>query len=205
MLRLELATLSIRTATAAAALQGIERYMAQYTGAGTLAGVWTAEIGGLNRILMLRSFDGTDDLLDERARVIESGDFFGASGELVDCTFETWAPYPFVKPQLSGALGAFYEVRVYGIKPAGMRPTLAAWEAAVPARVKLSPIVVAAYALDGATQRMLHGCPYADLGERTRIRAEAVSAGVWPPKGGPDWLTVMQSTIAVPAKFSPLR
>lgn len=205
MLRLELATLSIRTATAAAALQGIERYMARYTGAGTLAGVWTAEIGGLNRILMLRSFDGTDDLLDERARVIESGDFFGASGELVDCTFETWAPYPFVKPQLSGALGAFYEVRVYGIKPAGMRPTLAAWEAAIPARVKLSPIVVAAYALDGATPRMLHVCPYADLGERTRIRAEAVSSDVWPPKGGPDWLTVMQSTIAVPAKFSPLR
>lgn len=205
MLRLELATLSIRTATAAAALQGIERYMAQYTGAGTLAGVWAAEIGRLNRILMLRSFDGTDDLLDERARVIESGDFFGASGELVDCTFETWAPYPFVKPQLSGTLGAFYEIRVYGIKPAGMRPTLAAWEAAIPARVKLSPIVVAAYALDGATPRMLHVCPYADLGERTRIRAEAVSSGVWPPKGGPDWLTVMQSTIAVPAKFSPLR
>ena len=205
MLRLELATLSIRTATAAAALQGIEQYLAQYTGAATLAGVWTAEIGGLNRILMLRSFDGTDDLFDERARVIESGDFFGASGELVDCTFETWVPYPFVKPQLSGALGAFYEVRVYGIKPGGMRPTLAAWEAAIPARVKLSPIVVAAYALDGATPRMLHVCPYADLGERTRIRAEAVSSGIWPPKGGPDWLTVMQSTIGVPAKFSPLR
>jgi hypothetical protein len=50
MLRLELATLSIRTATAAAAL------------------------------------------FDERARVIESGDFFGASEQLFDCTFETWAP-----------------------------------------------------------------------------------------------------------------
>ena len=141
-------------------------------------------VTGLNRILLLRSFVAPDARFDERARVIESGDFFGASEQLSDCTFETWAPYPFVKPQLSGMLGAFYEVRVYGIKPAGMRPTLAAWEAAIPARAKLSPIVVAGYALDGATPRMLHVCPYADLGERTRIRGEAVATGIWPPKGG---------------------
>jgi hypothetical protein len=170
MLRLELATLSIRTATAAVALAGIERYTGQQKSAGTLAGVWTAEIGSLNRILLLRSFDAPDALFEERARIIESGDFFGASEQLVECTFETWAPYPFVKPQLAGAMGAFYEVRVYGIRPAGMRPTLAAWEAAIPARIMLSPIVVAAYALDGATPRMLHVCPYGDLNERTRVR-----------------------------------
>ena len=205
MLRLELATLSIRTGTAAAALHGIERYMIQYTGAGTLAGVWTAEIGELNQILLLRSFAIADALFDERAGVIESGEFFGASEQLSGCTFETWSPYPFVTPQLSGVFGAFYEVRIYGIKPAGMRPTLAAWQAAVPARVELSPIVVAAYALDGATPRMLHVCPYADLAERTRIRGEAVARGGWPPTSGPDWQTVMRSTICVPAKFSPLR
>lgn len=47
--------------------------------------------------------------------------------------------------------------------------------------------------------------PYADLNERSRIRGEAVAADIWPPKGGPDWLTVMQSTICIPARFSPLR
>jgi hypothetical protein len=205
MLRLELATLSIRTGTAAGALQGIERYMARYTGAGTLAGVWTTEVGVLNQILLLRSFAIAEALFDERARVIESGEFFGASEQLSGCTFETWAPYPFVTPQLAGTLGAFYELRVYGIKPGGMRPTLAAWKAAVPARVKLSPIVVAAYALDGATPRMLHVCPYANLADRTRIRGEAVATGGWPPTSGPEWQTIMQSTICVPAKFSPLR
>ena len=76
---------------------------------------------------------------------------------------------------------------------------------AIPARIKLSPIIVAAYALDGATPRMLHICPYADLNERMRVRGESASSGIWPPKGGPDWLTVMQATICTPAKFSPLR
>ena len=61
MQRLELATLSIRTATAAAALQGIERYAGQHKGPGAFAGVWTAEIGTLNRILVLRSFDAQDE------------------------------------------------------------------------------------------------------------------------------------------------
>jgi len=52
---------------------------------------------------------------------------------------------------------------------------------------------------------MHHVTPYADLNERTRIRGEAVASGIWPPKGGADWLTVMGSTICVPARFSPLR
>ena len=205
MKRLEVATLSIRTATIAAALQGIERYAGQQRGPGTLCAVWTAEIGGLNRILIVRAFDGRDDLLAERARIVESGDFFGASEQMIDCTFETWAPFPFVTPKLDGEFGGVYEFRVYGVKPTGIRPTLAAWEAAAPGRTRLSPIVLAAYALDGATPRIMHACPYADLNERSRVRAEAVAAGVWPPKGGPDWLTVMQSTICIPAKFSPLR
>lgn len=205
MLRLELATLSIRTATGAAALQRIERYAAQDRGVGTLCGVWTAEIGTLNRILLLRSFEAPEALYEARARAIESGDFFGASEWLVDCTFETWAPFPFVKPQLAGAFGAFYEMRVYAMKPAGMQATLAAWEVAIPPRTKLSPIVVAAYALDGVTPRMLHICPYNDLNERMRIRGEAVASGQWPPTSGPEWLTVMQSSICTPAQFSPMR
>jgi NIPSNAP protein len=128
MQRLELATLSIRTGTAAAALQGIERYTAQCNGPGTLAGMWTSEIGGVNRILVLRSFDAQDELFAERAQVIESGDFFGTSEQLVDTA---------------------------------------------------SP--------------------------RTRVRGEAVSSGAWAPKEGPDWLTVMQAAICMPAKFSPMR
>jgi len=31
------------------------------------------------------------------------------------------------------------------------------------------------------------------------------ASGEWPPKGGPDWLTVMDPTIWAPAAFSLLR
>src|SRR5690242_14068263 len=99
MLRLETATLAIRTATARTALVGIERYIESGVARGRFCGVFSAEIGALNRIIVLRSFDEGDDVLAERARIIESGDFFGASNELIDCTFDTWTPFPFVAPQ----------------------------------------------------------------------------------------------------------
>ena len=61
------------------------------------------------------------------------------------------------------------------------------------------------YALDGTVPRFLNIWPYKSVDERSRIRAEAVKDGIWPPKGGPAHLTTMESTIYVPAPFSPLR
>ena len=42
--------------------------------------------------------------------------------------------------------------------------------------------------------------------ERERIRAEAVKAGIWPPPRDPSvTMLKMESTLAVPASWSPLR
>ncbi|MGC1818943.1 MAG: NIPSNAP family protein [Casimicrobiaceae bacterium] len=205
MMRLDVATLSIHTGKAAAVQSRVEQYFKAGQGAGTLCASWTTEIGDLNRVLVLRAFDDSVALHAERERMLVSGDIFGASEYLIDVAFEAYAPFPYFPPQLSGSFGGVYEFRVYRIKPSGIKPVLAAWEMALPPRTRLSPIVFVGYALDGVTPRMLHICPYRDLAERTRVRAEAVASGEWPPKGGPDWLTVMDSTICVPAAFSPLR
>jgi hypothetical protein len=204
MTRYEFATLSIQTGTAGKALAGIERYLDTNANRGKLFAAWTAEIGSLNQIQIVRGFESSDVLHAERTRMLESGDLFGATETLTGLALDTYAPFPFFAPLPTGAFGAVYEVRVYHIKPAGLRPVLSAWEAAIGERQKLSPILLAGYALDGAVPRMVHICPYAGVDARTRIRGEAVSSGIWPPKGGPDWLTTMQSTIFIPAKFSPL-
>jgi hypothetical protein len=52
---------------------------------------------------------------------------------------------------------------------------------------------------------MLHLWPYRDLVERARIRGEAVQRGLWPPKGGAEYLATMRSSIYLPAPFSPLQ
>jgi hypothetical protein len=204
MTRYEFATLSIHTGTGAKALAGIQRYLDAHAHRARLFAVWSAEIGVLNRIQIVRGFESSDAVAAERERMLVEGDLFGATEFLTGMTLDTFAPFPFVAPLAAGAYGAVYEVRNYDIKPAGLQHVLTAWEAALPARQKLSSIIFAGYALDGAAPRMVHVCPYRGVDERTRIRGEAVAAGIWPPKGGPDWLTNMQSTIFLPAKFSPL-
>jgi NIPSNAP len=204
MTRYEFATLSIQTGTAAKVVAGVERYLEANANRAKLFAVWTAEIGTLNQVQVVRGFEGSDALHAERERMLKSGDLFGVTEFLTGLSLDTYSAFPFFAPLPTGAFGSFYEVRVYNIKPAGLAPVLTAWEAAIPPRLKLSPILLAAYALDGATPRMVHIRPYASIDERNRIRAEAVASGIWPPKGGPEWLTNMQSTIFVPARFSPL-
>jgi hypothetical protein len=60
-------------------------------------------------------------------------------------------------------------------------------------------------ALDGPP-RFTNIWAYPSLDARSRIRADAVAQGIWPPKGGPAWLTTdMVSTIALPTAVSPLK
>ena len=205
MTRYEFATLCVQTATAGKVVAAAERYLAAHAHRATLHAVWTAEIGTLNRVQIVRSFASSDALAAERERMLVDGDLFGATDFLTGLALDTYAAFPFVAPLSTGAHGSVYEVREYRIRPAGLKHTLAAWEAALPARQKLSTILFAGYALDGAVPRMIHVCPYAGVDVRTRIRGEAIASGIWPPKGGPDWLTDMQSTIYLPAAYSPLR
>ena len=79
------------------------------------------------------------------------------------------------------------------------------WQQYLPPREKLSPCVVAMVALDGPL-RFVNIWAYESLNARTQLRADAVSQGIWPPKGGPALLTTsMQSTIAMPTAGSPLK
>jgi len=205
MTRYEFANLSVQMGTAGKALAGLESYFKRADGPGTLLGVFSAEIGAaLNQFLIIRGYESSQAMHDERARMLESGDLFGVSDALASLSFESFQPFPFFAPLTAGAYGSICEIRYYGIKPNGIRPVLAAWEAALPERLKRSKILTAGYALEGVTPRMVHICPYNGVDERTRIRGESVAAGIWPPKGGPDWLTTMQVWIYNPAKFSPL-
>ena len=60
-------------------------------------------------------------------------------------------------------------------------------------------------ALDGPP-RFTNIWAYRSLDERSKARADAVAQGIWPPKGGPAYLTPrMVSSIALPTAVSPLK
>ncbi len=170
----EIATLTVKLGTAAKAVAGIGDYVGAPEAKGTLLGCWTSEIGELNQ------------------------------EAITQMSFDTYAPFPFLPPVVPGKYGSIYEIRTYRLKHGGVPSTIAAWEAAMPERGKLSPLSIAMYALDGPP-RFTHIWPFASLDARAALRAESVAKGVWPPKGGPNWLTgEMRSIVALPTAISPL-
>jgi hypothetical protein len=200
----EFAKLTLQIGATPKAVAGIKAYVSDAGAKGTLLGCWSAEIGELNKVAVLRGFADAEELRAERKRTLESSNPFGCVDVLTHLETESYAPFPDIAPIKVGAFGSIYEIRTYKLKPGRLPHTIAAWRAALPARVALSPNLVVMHTIDGPP-RFTHIWPYSSLEQRAAIRAKSVSMGVWPPKGGAEHLAVMTNGIWLPTEISPLK
>ena len=174
-------------------------WVAAPNAAGTLVGCWRTEFGTLGRLLILRSFDTADALYQERRRALLSANPFNAGRLITALEMDSYQRFPFLPPPSRPAADSdVYEFRTYKLKPGGLPPTLAGWEAAIaPAREYTAHLVINMYALDGPP-RITHIWGFESLAQRASLRSAAFSAGVWPPKGGPENVLEAVSVIAMP-------
>ena len=199
----EIATLKTVIFGAGKAGPGLQEWIA--AGKGTLLGAFAPDIGSLNEILLLRSFDSLDDLMVERTRAIMSDNPMGCVEHLVDMRFDSYKQFDFISEVTAGNFGPVYEFRTYKAKLNGVSVTQDKWRGAMPDRSKYSKLAFAGWGFDG-TPRITQIWPYASLDARAKARSQSVADGKWPAKGGPDWLTPdMTSTIAMPLPFSPMQ
>ena len=165
---------------------------------GTLLGCWRTEFSTLGRLLILRSFESSDALHQERRRALLSANPFNAGRLITALEMASYQRFPFLPPVRPRASGDIYEFRTYKLKPGGLPPTLAGWEAAVaPAKEYTAHLMTNMYALDGPP-RITHIWGFESLAQRASLRSAAFSAGVWPPKGGPENVLEAVSVIAIP-------
>lgn len=201
----ELATLTLRFGTTPKAADAVKTYVSEADAKGTLLGCWVADIGDLNKLIVMRGFELETDVNAERRRGLLSANPFGCADMLVSFDMQSYEGFPWMPPAQPGTLGPIYEIRTYEFKLGGVQPTIDAWEKAIAARSKLSPCITAMVALNG-TPRFTNIWAYASLADRSKVRSDAVAQGVWPPKGGPDWLTTnMHSMVVLPTAISPLK
>ena len=90
-----------------------------------------------------------------------------------------------------------YEVRTYELKPRSLPEVLKRFGEAYEKRKALSEMYAFWYTEIGPLNQIVHVWPYKDLNERSRIRAEAVKAGIWPPKTA-EFITQMHTDIMMP-------
>ena len=201
----QLINITIKMGTAGAVATGIQQYFADEQAKAKLLGVWFSDIGQLNQIVVLTSFTSQADLDEEKTRLGAQENIFANAENIIKYSVENFAGFDFLPEVEMGEFGPVYEIRTYELKHGGVPHVLNAWENAVPERTKYSRLTIAMYALDG-TPRIVSIWPYKSLNERSEIRAQSVADGIWPPKGGPQWLThEMQSMIALPTAISPLK
>jgi hypothetical protein len=178
---------------------------------GKLEGYWLTEIGPLNQVMHLWSFDS----FDERARL---------RGELAKNPRWTGEYIPLIRPLLvrqdirllnavrapvaPASPGNIYEFRNYRAKSAGpVRQWLDAFTAVLPAREKYSKIVGLWQTEAGQPNEVCHIWAYPSLDARAEARGSAMKDPAWQEflKVGPPLLEEMHSTIMLPAPHSPLR
>lgn len=205
----ELATMTLPFGSAASAAANVQAYCNDAAAGGELLGCWFSDIGVLNQLLVLRGFADLETLRTERLRTQKSASPFGCGDLFQSLEQHSYQGFPWMAPVRpsaeTGVVGPVYEIRTYGIKPGGVQATIDLWQQYVPARAALSPCTIAMLALDGPL-RFTNIWSYPSLDARSKVRADAVAQGLWPPKGGPAHLTTqMVSTIALPTAVSPLR
>jgi NIPSNAP len=94
------------------------------------------------------------------------------------------------------------EMRTYRLKPGSTPEVEKRFGEALRDRVKVSPLGAFFRTEVGPLNRIIHCWPYENLGERTRLRGEAMKLPGWPPKVQ-EFLEEMESKIIIPAPFSP--
>jgi hypothetical protein len=94
------------------------------------------------------------------------------------------------------------EMRTYRLKPGSVAEAEKRFGEALRDRVKVSPLGAFFHTEVGPLNRIIHCWPYENLGERTRLRGEAMKLPGWPPKIQ-EFIEEMESKIVIPAPFSP--
>lgn len=202
-MRYELITLSCPALTEGATASAACDWIAQ--GPGRLLGVWRSEIGDLFQVKLLRGFDTAQALEEERRRQLMAQAPFGITDSSIRVTTQSYMRFPFLADVEAATLGNFYEFRTYFLKPGGLAPTLAGWQAAIaPASEYTAHLVINMYALDGPP-RITHIWGFSSLEQRSALRARHYAEGLWPPKGAPQQIVRATSMICIPEHYSPLR
>ncbi|MBI2015962.1 MAG: NIPSNAP family protein [Candidatus Rokubacteria bacterium] len=171
-----------------------------------LTAFWHTEVGPLNEIVHVWGYRDLAERARIRAEAAKDPNWPPKIGEFIrEMRSEIVAPFGFIPEARPGKIGPIFELRYYTLKP-GTLPELAkGWEAALPERMKLSPVVLAGGVEFGRANGFVHIWAYASLDQRAQVRAEAVKKGVWPPPGGGDRLLTQENKILLPAAFSPLQ
>jgi NIPSNAP len=164
------------------------------------------EIGPLNEIVHIWGYRDLADRARVRGEAAKDANWPPKIQEFIRAMkSEIVTPFSFLPDATPGRVGPVFELRYYTLKPGKLPEMAKGWEASIPERVKLSPLVLAGGVEFGQANGFVHIWAYKSMDQRMQIREDARKKGVWPPPGGGDRLLTQETKILLPAAFSPMQ
>jgi hypothetical protein len=172
-----------------------------------LAAFWHTEVGPLNEITHVWTYDSFEHRTAIRAEAIRTGVWPPKTSEFIlTMQSEIFLPAPFSPALEPRDVGPLFEIRAYTLAPGGIPGMIDRWSTKIEARTKLSPLVGAWYSEFGALNKWVHIWAYKDAAQRQSVRSDAIARGIWPPGGGPaGGMLKQENKLVMPAAFSPIR
>ena len=177
---------------------------------GKCHGYWTAEFGLLNQVWHLWSYDSLDDRGRQRDRLAQNSRWTteyvpNVRPLLMRQDIRLLNPVKAINPPKTP--GGVYELRIYRMHPGAAGAWAQAFRDIMPVREKYSPNVGIWTGEAPQPNEVVHMWNYPDLNTRMATRAKVFQ--------DPDWLAFvatgsasiveMQSTLLLPASFSPMK
>src|SRR5882724_757204 len=134
----DLSTITVQPSAHPKQIPALEQWLKANPRRGEFLACLVAEIGELNKVLLLHRYDSDADLAADRAAVAESANPYGIGEMIAGMTSDTFVQFPFLPAINPGQYGPIFEIRTYSLRTSGLQPTIAAWEKAVPARAKMT-------------------------------------------------------------------
>ena len=170
-----------------------------------VGGFWRTEVGPLNQVVHIWPYESLNQRAEIRAKVVADGIWPPNNSEfMVNMASEIYHPAPFMTPLGERAIGPLYEMRIYTYPNETMPQVLEDWGNAIAEREKLSPLAGCWYSEIGGLNKFIHMWAYSGADERSRIRQEAIDAGIWPPKSDVNPLK-QETKLLLPMSFSPMQ
>jgi hypothetical protein len=176
---------------------------------GKLEGYWITEIGPLNQVVHLWTYESLNDRSRLRGELAKNKRWTEEYIPLI-------RPYllrqdirlmnPVIAPAKPATTGNVYELRYYRTRPGGVKPWLDAFTGALEVRQKYSKISALWTTEAGQPNEVVHLWAYPDLNARAKARGEAIKDPGWQAflKTGGPLLDEMNSLIMVPSAHSPM-
>jgi hypothetical protein len=172
-----------------------------------LAGFWRTEVGSLNQIIHVWPYKDLNERDTIRAKAVQMGIWPPKAMEFIlEMESKILHSAPFSPNFQPGTHGNIYEFRTYTYGPGSIPKVIESWSGRIKQRTALSPLIFAGFTDIGALNQWVHVWAYKNMGEREKIRGEAVATGIWPPPRHESVsLLKQQSWLAIPASFSALK